>query len=94
MKKITLKNKGELKDLLFHEGYDVLAFWKTGDWASVGSGYGGEQDGNNPIFLFRRINFYDTTKREAAVMARAIELSIQNGTDPHREYEILREKEE
>ena len=52
-----IKNKKELLNTLFYECYDKLAFWSDGSWTEVGTGYGGEQDGNDPVFLLSRSRF-------------------------------------
>ena len=59
MNTIKIKKKGALKRLLRNEGYD-----KIGTWANVGTGYGGEQDGDNPACYIGRSFHYDLTWAE------------------------------
>lgn len=59
-----IKNKTGLKATLKNENYDRIAIWSDGRWVDVGSGYGGEQDGNNPVAFIRRAEYYDLTTKE------------------------------
>lgn len=68
-----LKRKTELKDLLYHEGYDKIAIWKNGDWANVGIGYVGEQEGDQPACFIRRNSFYNVTKKQVNEKIKEIE---------------------
>jgi hypothetical protein len=56
---------GEVIDKLTNcpegEGWKVLV-WKDGSMATIiGSGYGGEQDGNNPILILNRDDYGELT---------------------------------
>ena len=86
---VVLKQKEALRSLLRHEGYDKLAFWPDGSWSSVGTGYCGEQDGNNPVFCFSRSMFYDQTTRSISLMVRAIENALNDGGDYGQIYESM-----
>lgn len=44
---------------LMCESYDVIAIWKNGQWDEVGTGYGGELNGDNPLLKIRRSSYYD-----------------------------------
>lgn len=61
---IRIKKKGDLKTILRNEGYGRIAIWADGVWADVGTGYGGEQDGDNPITYIQRSNWYNLTWKE------------------------------
>ena len=76
-KKITIKQKGSLKHLLYHEGYDKIAIWADGTWVNVGSGYGGEQSGDNPEVYILRSSNYDLTRKEVnnLIVEKEIELN-------------------
>ena len=77
MKTTKIQDKTNLKKLLRHEGYDNIAIWADGRWSDVGSGYGGEQDGNNnPSTFIKRSNHYDLTAREILELIRAKEQEI------------------
>jgi hypothetical protein len=84
---IRLKNKGILMSLFRHEGWDKICFWEDGSWSDVGSGYGGEQDENNPAFCLSRRSFYDTTEKQRRLMVKAIEIAINEGMSPTYVYE-------
>ena len=59
-----IKEKGSLKEILRIENYDRIAIWPDGAWVDVGTGYAGEQDGNNPAIYIQRSFHYDLTWKE------------------------------
>jgi len=73
---IKLKQKGVLKEKFKTESWGKIAIWSDGSWVDVGTGYGGEQDGNNPKLYLSRPYFYDTTQAERRRMIRAIERAL------------------
>jgi len=68
VEKIKIKKKGALKELLRNEGYDKIGIWKDGSWADVGSGYSGEQSGDNPVYYISRIFHHDLTWAEKNII--------------------------
>jgi hypothetical protein len=79
---MKLKRIGDLKELFKNEGWDRLAFWPDGSWAEVGTGYAGDQDGNNPSHYLSRNFFYDTTEKERRRMVKAIKMAVEDGQMP------------
>lgn len=73
---MKIKNKGKLKKMWRSESWDVLAVWPNGSWAEVGTGYGGEQDGDNPLFTISRSRYYDLTVREVGKLIKAIDMVL------------------
>ena len=72
-KAITIKHKMRLRKILHDGNFDCISIWKDGSWADTGTGYGGEQDGNNPIRSIARSRFYDATFRDITEKIREIE---------------------
>ena len=64
--KMKIRNKKSLANRLVKENYDVIAIWKNGQWNDVGTGYGGEQDEDNPIIKIRRSSYYDQFDNKTA----------------------------
>lgn len=76
--KVTrIKGKTALKILLREEGYDRIAIWADGVWADVGTGYDGEQDGDNPVAYIQRSFNYDLTHKEIGMLISSKEAEIQ-----------------
>jgi len=75
-KMIKIKRKGDLEELWRVESWDCIAFWGDGTWARVGTGYGGEQDGDDPVYIMTRMKFYNTTVRERKEKMKEIEYII------------------
>ena len=73
---MKIKNRTNLISRL-HNEYENIAVWADGTWAEVGSGYGGEQDGNNPELTLRRPYFYDQSYRSCRRMVAAMEEAIE-----------------
>jgi len=61
---MNIKKKGALKKLLREEGYNKIGIWADGNWTDVGSGYAGEQAGDNPVCYIGRNFHYDLTWAE------------------------------
>jgi hypothetical protein len=57
-----LKDEKQLKEVLYSEDYDKIIFWKDGTWNPVSSSYAGEQDGYNPIYVIKRVEFSNVTR--------------------------------
>jgi hypothetical protein len=74
-----LQQKTFLKETLYSGSYDRLAFWPDGSWSDVGTGYAGEQSGDNPVTYLSRANFYGATRKESALMVKAIGECIKLG---------------
>jgi len=74
---MRIKNKGLLKKLLRNEGYNRIAIWADGSWVDVGTGYAGEQSGDNPEIYIQRSFHYDLTTLEinALVAKKETELN-------------------
>jgi len=70
---IKIKRKGFLHKVLREDNFDQLIFWKDGSWTDVSSSYGGEMDGNNPIYKLKRAYFYDNTWKESTEKIKEIE---------------------
>jgi len=86
-----LKSIERLKKLFETEGWDRIAIWANGSWVNVGSGYGGEQDGDNPKLYLSRRSFYNTTERERRLMIRAITMALnEDGLPITMAYNIIR----
>ena len=81
---MKLKQIAKLKRLLRNEGYSKIGIWEDGTWADVGSGYGGEQDGNNPVRYISRSSWYDLSTKEVNDLVREIRRK-----DPSEEIDIL-----
>lgn len=73
-----LKNRKDLEEVLYKEAYDQIAVWKDGYWVDVGTGYAGEQDGDNPILFLQRHRLYDITKTQAKEIARKVNERLNN----------------
>jgi len=84
---MALKRKGELKRMWACEGWDKIAIWGDGRWVDVGTGYGGEMDGDDPILTLSRSCFYDTTTKERNAMIKAIDSVLDGGGDLNYEYQ-------
>jgi hypothetical protein len=59
-----IQKKTQLRKVLHEGNFDNIKVWKDGSWADVGGGYGGEQDGNNPVTGIKRSSFYDATHKD------------------------------
>jgi hypothetical protein len=70
---IKIKDKGLLKNYIYCEGFDKIAIWADGNWSDVGSGYGGEMDGNNPECYISRVAFHGLTRREINNLIKFVE---------------------
>jgi hypothetical protein len=75
---IKIKRKGFLHKVLREDNFDQIVFWKNGSWTDVSTSYGGEQDGNNPIYRLKRVYFYDVTWRMATEKIKEIEEFINS----------------
>lgn len=73
---MKIKKKGELRRLLRTEGYDRIAIWKNGTWADVGTGYAGEQEGDNPSVYIQRSFHCNLTWEEIAEIVKERERDI------------------
>lgn len=71
---MKIKNKMMLRDRLNHGNYDVIAIWNDGRWAEVGTGYGGEQDGHNPMVKVKRAWSGELTHAGITELIRSIEM--------------------
>lgn len=71
-----IKDKKGLKELLRNEGYDKIVIWEDGTWANVGTGYGGEQDGNNPATSIDRVSNYNLTHKQISELVKRTEEEI------------------
>ena len=67
---IRIKGKCDLKETLRYENYDRIAIWANGVWVDVGTGYAGEQDGNNPEVYINRSYHYDLTFKEISELIK------------------------
>lgn len=70
---MKIKNKMMLRDRLNHGNYDVISIWNDGTWAEAGTGYGGEQDGHNPIARIHRTHMDEMTHAAITTIFRKIE---------------------
>lgn len=61
---IKIQKKTMLRKVLHENNFDNIAIWEDGSWVDVGTGYGGEQDGNNPVTGIARPQFYDVTHKD------------------------------
>lgn len=86
---MKITQKGKLKELFRNEGWSKLAFWPDGTWVDVGTGSGGEQDGNNPVTYLTRRSFFDTTGRERDLMVKAILMAVEEKIPVITAYDIL-----
>lgn len=59
-----IQKKTQLRNVLHQGNFDDIQIWRDGSWADVGGGYGGEQDGNNPVTGINRARFYDVTHED------------------------------
>lgn len=59
-----IRNKTQLRKVLHEGNFDEISIWRNGSWANTGTGYGGEQDGNNPVTGIKRSRFYDVTYKD------------------------------
>jgi hypothetical protein len=88
-----LKQKALLIETLYRESYERLAFWADGSWCDVGTGYAAwrmKQPGETPVTYLSRAGFYGATKRECAMMVKAIDACIEDGTPYTVVYEKLK----
>ena len=88
-----VKQQTLLKETLYRESYDRLAFWADGSWSDVGTGYAAwrmEQSGENPVTYLSRANFQGLSKKEAALMVKAIDACLEDGTPYTVVYEKLK----
>ena len=86
-----LQQKTFLKETLYSGSYDRLAFWPDGSWSDVGTGYAGEQSGENPVTYLSRTYFFGVTKQECAMKVKAIYESLEDGTPYTVVYENLKQ---
>lgn len=75
---IKIKQKGLLREYLKNEGYDIIIFWPNGKWNLVSTGYGGEQDGNDPIARINRVYNYDLTRKQIDELIKKTEQDIND----------------
>jgi hypothetical protein len=73
---MRIKDKMALRAKLYEGDFDKIAFWPDGCWVDVGSGYGGEQDGNNPVCWLSRSHFHDVTHKMIDEKLKEIEREI------------------
>jgi len=59
-----INDKQLLKDILYSEDYDKIVFWRDGTWNLVSSSYIGEQDGDDPVYSVKRVEHYNSSKKE------------------------------
>ena len=51
---MKIQKKTALRKVLHSGNFERIAIWKDGSWVDVDGGYGGEQDGNNPVAFIAR----------------------------------------
>ena len=73
---MRIKNKTELRKVLHEGNFDRIVFWSDGSWNDVGTGYGGEQSGDNPVCGLARSRFYDVTYKMIDEKLKEIEHEI------------------
>jgi alpha-D-ribose 1-methylphosphonate 5-triphosphate synthase subunit PhnI len=91
-KRIRIKEKGILKDTLFHENYDKIAIYKDGTWEKLTSG-------TTDYSAFRTIYrpyFYDVSRKTVDEELKKIEKELNRTTDAEKEtktWEQFKEEE-
>lgn len=59
-----INDKRPLKDILYSGDYDKIVFWRDGTWDLVSNSYMGEQDGDDPVYSIKRVEYYNSSKEE------------------------------
>jgi hypothetical protein len=68
-----IQKKPQLRKALHEGNFDEISVGRDGSWANTGTGYGGEQDGKNPVTGIKRSRFYDVTHKDISEKFAEIE---------------------
>lgn len=78
-----------LKDILYSEDYDKIIFWRDGTWDLASNGYIAEQDGNDPVYSIKRVQYYNKSKEEINEFVDVyLEYNIEENMNVMREVEF------
>lgn len=72
---MKIKDKGQLKEILFTENYDKIVLFNNGEWAKITTGTDVSND-KDVCCIINRVHFYDVTKRQVAEKIKDMEFSL------------------